>query len=193
MRRKILASSLVSLCYLVISVTSAFAHVVVNPNQVGIGKLQTFTIGVPNEKDTPTVTVRLVLPDGLEEVTPTVKPGWTIALKKDGEAVQEISWTGGSIPSGQRDEFSFSAKVPDKETTLNWKAYQTYQDGSVVSWDQTLNGSDEARGDKGPYSETKVVNDLSNSSSIHWSDLAAYTALIISVLAFWLTWSKKKA
>jgi len=28
--------------------------------------------------------------------------------------------------------FFFKRKVPAKETTLKWKAYQTYADGSVV-------------------------------------------------------------
>jgi hypothetical protein len=51
------------------------------------------------------------------------------------ERVSEISWTGGNIPAGQRDEFLFSAQAPASSTTIPWKAYQTYADGSVVAWD----------------------------------------------------------
>lgn len=149
------------------SASSAFAHVVVKPNQVGVAVFQTFTVGVPNEKNNPTVAVRLVIPEGLKSVSPNVKPGWHIDIKRTGEGenskVTEISWTGGAIPQGQRDEFLFSAQVPAEETTLVWKAYQTYEDGEVVAWDQKSSGGH----DDGihPYSETKIVNDLKASSA----------------------------
>jgi len=106
-------------------------------------------------------------------VSPNVKPGWEINVKKEGDGedakVTEIDWTGGSIPSGQRDDFLFSAQVPADTTTLQWKAYQTYADGTQVSWDQKpqANMSDDDREAMekkglGPYSETKIVNDLKN-------------------------------
>ena len=140
---------------------AAMAHVVVKPAEVGVSKFQTFTTGVPNEKDAPTIQVRLVIPEGLNHVSPNVKPGWQIEIKKSGEGedakVTEIIWSGGSIPSGFRDEFVFSAQAPKEETSLNWKAYQTYQDGEVVAWDQEpKEGTEESK----PYSVTKVIKDL---------------------------------
>ena len=51
--------------------------------------------------------------------------------------VTEIDWTDGNLPVGQRVDFLFQAQVPPTPTTLKWKAYQTYSDGEVVSWDQT--------------------------------------------------------
>lgn len=150
------------------SVQHAFAHVTVKPAQVGIGSWQTFSVGVPVEKDKPTIGVRLVIPEGAEYVMPNVKPGWTITTKKTGEGeeskVTEIEWKGGTIPTGQRDEFVFSAKVPETPTKLHWKAYQQYQDGTVVAWD----ASEEELGDdshdfstKGPFSTTEIIDDLS--------------------------------
>jgi uncharacterized protein YcnI len=146
--------------------TSASAHVVVKPSEVNVATFQSFSIGVPVEKDMPTVGVRLVLPQGLSYVTPNVKSGWKIAIKKDGESVTEINWTGGSIPTGQRDDFTFSAKVPATETSLQWKAYQTYQDGTVISWDadpsaqsKNADGKDDFS-KSGPFSTTQVINDL---------------------------------
>lgn len=148
----------------------ASAHVTVKPNQVGVGAWQTFNVSVPVERDVATVGIRLVIPEGLEYVTPNVKPGWNIKTVKMGEGeaamVHEVSWTGGSIPTERRDDFYFSAHVPATEGTLQWKAYQTYADGVVVSWD--INEADQpkdANGEedfssKGPYSETKVINDL---------------------------------
>ena len=142
----------------------ALAHAIVSPDQVGIGSLNNFSLGIPTEKDVPTTAVKLLVPGGLDEVTPNVKAGWKITVKQNGSGddapVTEIDWTGGQIPVGQRDQFFFSAEVPASPTTLIWKAYQTYADGSVVSWDQTPAQEQAAGSDATPYSTTKVVNDL---------------------------------
>lgn len=145
----------------------AQAHVSVKPGQVGVGAFQTFSVSVPSEKPIATTNVRLELPEGLHNVSPTVKPGWTINLVKDGEDVTEIVWSGGSIPGEFRDEFTFSAQVPTVETTITWKAYQTYRDGSVVAWAVGAGEEQPKKADgtndyssSGPASTTKVVNDL---------------------------------
>jgi len=140
---------------------SAFAHVVVTPNEALTGEYKTFTVSVPNEKDIPVTGIRLVIPGAVESVTPTVKTDWDVQTKKDGDTVTEISWTGGTIPSERRDEFTFSAHLPSTTGEITWKAYQTYQDGFVMSWDQKPSdehghGEDEA---KGPYSITVVSDD----------------------------------
>lgn len=208
-------SSAVSMLLLI--VLPVFAHVTVKPNQANVAAFQTFTMGVPTEKDIPTVALRLVMPDGLNYVSPNVKPGWTITTKKEGEGegakVTEIEWTGGSIPAGQRDEFLFSAQVPADETTITWKAYQTYEDGTVVSWDQNpdslknLSDAQKEENEKkgvGPYSQTKVVNDLATSTdttSVTKADLANNTSflitisglsLILSAVAIYMVLTKKK-
>ncbi|HRH31118.1 MAG TPA: YcnI family protein [Candidatus Paceibacterota bacterium] len=157
-----IAAAVFVFSFLISSTVSA--HVTVKPNQAGIGAYQTFTVNVPVEKDIPTVGVRLVIPEGVASVTPNVKPGWRVTVKKDSNAedakVTEITWTGGSIPVGQRDEFAFSAKTPATETKLNWKAYQTYRDGTVVAWDQDAGTLDETAENVGPYSTTTIINDL---------------------------------
>jgi len=149
---------------------AAFAHAVVTPAKVGVGAEQTFSLAVASEQDVPTVGVRLLLPAGLDDVTPNVKPGWTITAKTaegGGDAVTEISWSGGSIPPGQQDQFLFSAQVPAQAGQLPWKVYQTYQNGNVVSWDQPPGAAQptDSSGNPdfskvGPYSQTEVVNDL---------------------------------
>lgn len=173
----------------------ASAHVVVKPATVGIGAFQVFTMGVPSEKNIATTSVRLMLPDGLKFVTPNVKAGWKVVVKKqatgrkimDDDGMQmdemkltEIDWAGGSIPAGQRDEFSFQAQVPTIATSLPWKAYQTYQDGSVVSWDQTPSSTS-----KNPYSMTSIVDDLAPAPSkiSWWATNQINISLGISLLA----------
>jgi len=206
-----LLSAIVTCClFLVVSLAmtgQALAHVVVKPSEVGIAAFQTFTVGVPNEKDTPTVAMKLLIPNGVKSVSPNVKPGWTIEFKSAGEGeerrVTEIDWTGGSIPAGQRDEFLFSAQVPSSETTLSWKAYQTYADGTYVSWDAQPNAqmSDEEKekmeeAGTGPLSQTRIINDLkestqatrgqvnNNKQTTDLSLLISIAALAIAVASF---------
>lgn len=197
MTNKLVRGSIISALALLTSAGTVLAHVVVGPAEVGIAVRQDFSVGVPNEKDIPTVAVRVVLPEGLGSVTPYVKPGWQVSTKTSGEGedekVTEISWTGGEIGKGLRDAFVFRAMTPTEPTTLVWKAYQTYSDGTVVSWDQEE--SEESHGEsedesKGPYSETQVVNDLEtdtkveNSTSLDdYTVWASYGALLLAAIA----------
>jgi uncharacterized protein YcnI len=183
---------------------SAFAHVGVKPNKAGIGAYQVFTVGVPSEKDSATTMVRLVIPEGLESVSPNVKTGWNIELKKDADKVTEIVWRGGSIPAHFRDEFLFSAKVPAQETALNWKAYQTYKNGETVSWDLGPNQEQpktaEGKSDfskSGPYSTTEVVDDLKPvsvplSSRPQVSFVLSLVAVAIALVSLIIWFSKKR-
>ncbi len=168
---------LVTIMGLSLSAAPALAHVVVRPSEVGVAQRTNFVVSVPTEEDTPTIGLRLLIPEGLQSVRPNVKPGWTIQLKKAGVGedakVTEIIWSGGSIPAEQRDEFVFSAQAPAEETSLNWLAYQTYGSGEVVAWDKDAktveeyaknNPHIEGEHDENapnPFSVTNVRNDLS--------------------------------
>jgi uncharacterized protein YcnI len=171
---------------------AASAHVTVTPAEVPISSFQTFTVSVPNEKTVGTIALRLEVPAGLERVTPTVKPGWTISTKKDANGVvTEISWTGGRIPAERRDEFTFSAKVPAEESKIAWKAHQSYADGTIVAWTMDPNMAHEDDfSTSGPYSVTKVINDLGSApgySNLRASELASFVlaavALVVAGLA----------
>ncbi len=147
----------------------ASAHVVVRPAEVKTAARETFLVSVPNEHDTSVVGVRLVIPEGLESVRPFAKAGWSVSLTKSGEGeaakVTEIVWTGGAIPVDLKDDFYFGAKAPAGEAELQWKAYETYADGTIVSWDQATESETEG-GTSGPYSKTKVVSKSANESAI---------------------------
>jgi uncharacterized protein YcnI len=207
MKKHIISSSIIAATLVLTSTTAAYAHVTVKPAEVKVGQYQNFTVSVPTEKDLPTTSLKLVIPDGLQSVRPNVKPGWKIELKKQGEGedtkVTEINWTAGSIPADQRDEFVFSAKTPTSEANLQWKAYQTYQDGSIVSWDQDPTSKDESES-TGPYSLTKVINDLAvastapqtqtsvASNSLQTTEWIAYAALLLGVISLALQLRKAK-
>jgi uncharacterized protein YcnI len=88
----------------------ASAHVVVTPKQAGIAEETIFSIGVPNEKDISMTELSLDIPDGVQQVSPTVQAGWTITTTKSSDGdnrVTRIIWQGGEIPAGQRGDFTF--------------------------------------------------------------------------------------
>jgi len=163
--------------------STSFAHVVVKPAEVVTAGFQTFTVGVPNEKDIPTTSIKLVIPDGLRYVSPTQKTGWQIVTEKSGDgentSIRSITWSGNEVGVGLRDDFTFSAQVPDKVTELQWKAYQTYSDGTVVSWDRAGEGGhDKGDNNSGPFSVTKIVSQTSQDQAIQKTDQAAADAKI---------------
>ncbi len=208
MNHKITRSIIAAIILIAGSVSPSYAHVTVRPNEVGVGQFITFTMGVPPEKKVPTTEIRLVIPDGLESIRPLVKPGWKIEMKKESDKedarITEILWTGGAIPSDQKDEFSFSAKAPAKATTLQWKAYQTYSDGTIVAWDQPPAESEtEAKDEnKGPYSQTKIIDDLvtadtakpqtaGQSADKSFTQYMSLAALALSIISLALAIRKK--
>jgi hypothetical protein len=82
----------------------AFAHVTVKPTQTTPATYQVFSVAVPNEKNIPTIQVRLLIPENVESVTPNIKAGWvTKTVTTNDGKVTEIIWSKGAIPEGFRD------------------------------------------------------------------------------------------
>jgi uncharacterized protein YcnI len=165
----------------------ASAHVVVTPKSLSVGEHQTFSVSVPNEKDVAVTQLKIDIPNGVSDVTPSAKTGWTITTDKADSGqetvVKSITWSGGSIPAGQRDDFTFSAQAPEKSTELHWNAYQTYADGTTVAWNQKPTDEESESGTSGPYSVTEVTSDPEGSAANESNDSSGTLALIISVLA----------
>ncbi|GJD47394.1 hypothetical protein OPKNFCMD_0100 [Methylobacterium crusticola] len=74
----------------------------------------------------PTVRVRVTIPEGVVGAKAMPKPGWQLATVKGPyaraypfyhgeirEGVREITWSGGSLPDDQFDEFVFQARISD--------------------------------------------------------------------------------
>lgn len=163
------------------------AHVIVTPGQANVAQELVFNVSVPNEKEVPVTNIKLLIPAGVTNVLPTSMSGWTITTTMNGNSadpeVAAIAWSG-TIPVGQRQDFSFGAQVPGQAAELDWKAYQTYADGTVVHWDQKPAGSDDATGSAGPYSVTHVVNDLTAAPASTWTTTdTAMLALVLSIAA----------
>ncbi|SCW46920.1 Uncharacterized protein YcnI [Paenibacillus tianmuensis] len=131
----------------------ASAHVVVLPKETTQGSYEKFAVRVPTEKDIPTVKIEVKFPlDAVSISSFEPKPGWKYELTKDANnKITGVVWiaTGDGLGAKEFGEFYMQGKVADTATTITWKAYQTYKDGSVVEWV----GADGA--DK-PASVTKV-------------------------------------
>jgi uncharacterized protein YcnI len=113
---------------------AAQAHIQVTPSTVAPGDAAKFTVLVPGERDSETVKVELQMPKGLLPFSYADPAGWKRSLVKAGDgSVERVVWTG-SAPSDGFTEFSFLAGTPDKPGELEFKALQTYADGTVVRW-----------------------------------------------------------
>ena len=215
----------VFVCLLAVFTSTARAQVVVTPSQVPDASRQVFTASVPSSRPYPTIALKLFLPQELTNVVPDVKSGWKVALKNkltsSTTTPTEIDWTGGSIPTGEGDTFQFSADVPDVSSgsvMLVWRAYQTYSDEVVISWDQmpsanavvsstglvtatTTNVSGKTPAFFGPYSQTAVVGGesaaeaLTNPSSFSNAGSASFDisliSLILSAMAVFIAWRSR--
>src|SRR5215208_252140 len=112
----------------------AWAHVVVSPEKVTAGDYETLTVSVPTEKDIPTTEIRVEVPEGflLSGVQPV--PGWEHAFEEDGGVVTAVTFSSGEIRPREFQQFLLQAQAPEEPGEYPWKAFQTYEDGSVVKW-----------------------------------------------------------
>jgi uncharacterized protein YcnI len=122
------------ICAMLAVSAPAWAHVVVSPEQVTAGDYETLTVSVPTEKEIPTTEIRVEVPEGflLSGVQPV--PGWRHTFEKDGGIVTAVTFSGGDIRPQEFQQFLLQAQAPEKPGQYPWKAFQTYEDGSVVEW-----------------------------------------------------------
>lgn len=122
-------------------ISLASAHAVVR-TETGLaeskaGASETYRLQVPVEKDMATTQVRLVVPAGLKVTRFLVTPGFLRTVKTDAAGmITEVTWRGRIAPM-EFGRFDFAATNPADAGTLAWKVYQTYADGTVVSWDDS--------------------------------------------------------
>jgi len=113
---------------------SSWAHVTVAPEEVAAEDYETLTVTVPTEKEVPTMEVRVEVPEGftLSGVQPV--PGWDYEFEEDGGLIMSVTWSGGEIGPREFQQFLISAQAPEEPGEYQWRAFQTYEDGSTVEW-----------------------------------------------------------
>jgi uncharacterized protein YcnI len=119
-------------------VSSAWAHAEISPPVTKSKDLQLFTLAVPTEKEDATTTkIELTPPSGfgIDSFAPVT--GWKRTLQQTGSGenavIQKVTWSGGSVPTGEDSVFQFLAS-PDSSKTYTFSVRQTYSDGAVVDW-----------------------------------------------------------
>lgn len=138
-RRRVLAAVLAGGGALAVGVGTASAHATMSPPVAVAKKLQQFTLSVPTEKEKLTTTkIELTVPSGfgIDSFEPTTD-GWKQQVQATGSGeeavVQKVTWTGGSVPTGEDAVFRFNASTSGSKS-YTFTVRQTYSDGSVVDW-----------------------------------------------------------
>lgn len=126
----------------------AQAHVTANPNEGPADSYFRTALRIGHGcEGSPTVAVRVKLPDGVTSVRPQMKPGWTIEIKMRKldkpidaghgrmitETIDEIAWRGGPLPDAYFDEFGLSLRLPAAGSALYFPTVQECEKG-VHRW-----------------------------------------------------------
>jgi len=107
--------------------SAAQAHAVLERKQASPGSTYRGVVQIMHGCDgKPTTKVSVSIPEGLIGAKPMPKPGWTLATNRGAyaktytthhgtasEGVKSITWSGGSLPDDEVDEFTFLAQVAD--------------------------------------------------------------------------------
>ena len=132
---------------------AASAHVTVQPEVAPAGDFTRLDVRVPTERDNASTTkVEVQFPPGFLFVSYEPVPGWDAKLtmrkldkpvEQFGEQITEevdrIAFSAdgktGAIGPGEFQDFGLSVGTPDRpNSTLTFKALQTYSNGEVVRW-----------------------------------------------------------
>jgi len=137
-----------SLFVLILATVSLQAHVVVQPRESQAGAEQIYTVRVPTEGTVSTTSLELEIPEGLHVMQVASGEGFTFDVRKENDRIVAITWTR-EIKPKEFALFTFTAHNPPTGA-LQWKAHQTFADGSMRHWVGEP-------GTKDPASVTKIV------------------------------------
>lgn len=151
----------------------AAAHVVADPAEGQAGGYFRTALRVGHGCGaSPTIAVKVMLPEGLATARPQAKPGWQIEIetaklakpvdaghgRSSETAVTAITWRGGNLPNEQFDEFGLSLKLPDNAGPLWLKVIQTCKEGEL-RWDQIPASGVSTRGLERPAALIRVAGE----------------------------------
>jgi uncharacterized protein YcnI len=132
------------------SAAPAAAHVTLERRQAPVGSYYRAVFAVPHGcAGSPTVKIRVQVPEGVIGIKPMPKPGWTVETVKGkyateyelhgsklSEGVKEVVWSGGKLADDNYDEFIFSSFLTPSlkpDTTLYFPVVQECEQG-VSRW-----------------------------------------------------------
>jgi uncharacterized protein YcnI len=105
--------------------TPVFAHVTLEQAQARADSYYKAVLRVPHGcSGSPTVAVKVIVPEGVTGVKPQPKTGWNIDIGKEGKFAV-VSWSGGLLADEHYDEFALHMKLPDRPgATLHFEVEQ---------------------------------------------------------------------
>src|SRR5262245_3031009 len=148
------------------SISLAAAHVDFETPETPLGAIYKAVMRVNHGcEGSPTVTLRVRMPDGVIAVRPMPKAGWTLDTVKGkyakptsargvrlNEGVTEVAWSGGKLADSFYDEFVFQASFADElkaGTTVYFPVVQECEKG-VHRWIEIPTGQG-AQGGQGGH------------------------------------------
>jgi uncharacterized protein YcnI len=139
---------------------TARAHVTLDRNEAPAESFFNAMVNVPHGcEGSPTLKVRVRIPDGVIGVKPQPKPGWELVIRKEklaqpiveshgrtiSEVVAEVTWTG-KLLDENFDQFGIHMRLPDKPgETLYFPTVQECETG-VHRWIE-IPAAGKSRGD----------------------------------------------
>jgi len=198
--KKVFSTLTVSMLAMLLFAGIASAHVVVYPKEVIQGSYEKFTVRVPSESESPTISVSVEIPADVTVSRFQPMDGWKYEITKDAtDKIITVLWTstGEGLSATEFGEFNMQGKIGDTATTLAWKAHQTYKDGTVVDWvgpadaDKpasvtTVNAKAAGTDEHGAATET-ASDDAGSDTALYLS----IAALVLGLLALFISLRKK--
>jgi uncharacterized protein YcnI len=151
----------------------AAAHVYLEGKQATVGASYKAVFAVPHGcSGSPTVKIRVQIPEGVIAVKPMPKAGWNVDVvegeyasaydyhgNKLTSGVKEVVWSGGRLPDQNYDEFVVSSFLTDSlkpNTTLYFPVVQECEKG-VSRWIEIpAEGAAHSHEDKSPAPGVKL-------------------------------------
>lgn len=132
-----------------LAASPAAAHVYLEGKQATVGASYKAVFAVPHGcSGSPTVKIRVQIPEGVIAVKPMPKAGWSVDVvegqyagdydyhgKKLSSGAKEVVWSDGKLPDQNYDEFVMSSFLTDglkPNTTLYFPVVQECEKGSAA-------------------------------------------------------------
>lgn len=156
-----------------LAASPAAAHVYLEGKQAMVGASYKAVFAVPHGcSGSPTVKIRVQVPEGVVAVKPMPKAGWNVDVvegqyasaydyhgNKLTSGVKEVVWSGGKLPDHNYDEFVVSSFLTDSlkpNTTLYFPVVQECEKG-VRRWIEIpAEGTAQSHEDKSPAPGVKL-------------------------------------
>lgn len=165
-----------ALVLVLVAAGPAAAHARISPPVSISGAIQLYSLAVPTEEAAVTTTkVVLSAPAGFTIESFVPNPGWHRSLTErvlsNGAVVQTVTWSGGSVPTGEDALFQFLGEA-SRDGTYAFQVAQTYSNGSIVDWSG-------AQSSATPAASIQVKSSLGGGGT----PLLTIVALVVAALA----------